>query len=1445
MTVATGSGQGNTAVQQIFSLGSSFYLFSNTIDTTFTASSTAGLGSVTVNGSGFAYSSFVSNGTTFYQLVGGTITSVTYTNGANNQSWTGFSVPAATAFQDLLNSTAFGNLFFGGDDTFNWTPANTSIGSTLAGYDGNDTFNLSGYSSINVLDGGNGNDTINLSGGLGAQYSSNYNFDLSSGNSSDFSISNVETVNLAAGSNYTVIAAHDVVATGNTLTIDGSQLGASDRLIFNTNTGGQSFWVVTGNLVLLGGAGNDILEGGTGTNTFDGGGGNNTVDFLYGQQRYGNGSTGVTANLSISGVQNFGTGFGSGSFTNIQNLIGSPIGDTLTGNNGDNVIDGGGGDDSLFGLGGNDTFIMRSYLNASVDGGTGTDTVVLSKSRSSYSLSISGGTVAALDTSGPFGPSTLTLNNVEYVQFSDQTILLPSSGPVVTTAPINAARNHTYTASSLFSVTPVAGVPITQYQFLDTNTDPLSGSFYINGQIVFPSGSPITIAASQLSQVTFVTSQLGDNLQIRAFDGTYWSAPDNVAWAPFSVTVPNTAPVLTTSDITLTHGQTVALSSLFNVSDVDGDTMTRYQLWDSTNDPNSGYFVINNSIEPAWTVIDITASQLQSSGNYFVAGTVGDGLQIRAFDGAAWSAADNVRWAPFTVTVPVNHAPVLTTTDMTVTHGQTIALSSLYSLSDPDGDQISHFQVWDATTDPNSGYFTVYGQRQAAQTVIDLTGSQAGNTFFVTGTIADNIQIRASDGAAWSAADNVRWAPFTISPPANHAPVLTTANKTLSHGQIVAASSLFSVTDADGDAMTRYQLWDSTNNPNSGHFEVSGVAKPAWTVIDITAAQLAQTSFVAGTVGDGIQIRAFDGVSWSAADTVQWAPFTVTVPVDNAPVLTTSNKNMTQGQSVAASSLFSVTDADGDAMTRYQLWDSTNDPNSGYFVVNGVAQAAWTVIDITAAQLAQTSFVAGTVGDGIQIRAFDGAAWSAADTVQWAPFTVTVPVNHAPVLTTADTAIPHNHSVSLSSLVSVSDPDGDPITRYQLWDSTNDPNSGYFIVNGVAQKAWTVIDITAQQAAQTIFLAGTVADNLQIRASDGAAWSAADTVRWAPFTVSVPADNPPVLTTTNTNLTHGQTVALSSLFSVTDADSDAMTRYQLWDSTNDPNSGHFVVSGVAQAAWTVIDITAAQLSQTSFVAGTVGDGIQIRAFDGMAWSAADTARWAPFTVTVPVDNAPVLTTTDMALNHGQTVALSSLFSVTDADGDAMTRYQLWDSTNDPTSGHFAINGVAQAAWTVIDITAAQLSQTSFVAGGVNDNLQIRAYDGAAWSAADTARWAPFAVTVPVNHAPVLTTTDKTITHGQNVALASLFTVTDADGDAMTRYQLWDSTNDPNSGHFVVNGVAQAAWTVIDISAAQAAQTFFVAGNAGVVDGVQIRAFDGVAWSAADNVQWSPFHVTAG
>src|SRR5258707_6072057 len=264
----------------------------------------------------------------------------------------------------------------------------------------------------------------------------------------------------------------------------------------------------------------------------------------------------------------------------------------------------------------------------------------------------------------------------------------------------------------------------------------------------------------------------------------------------------------------------------------------------------------------------------------------------------------------------------------------------------------------------------------------------------------------------WSA-----WQPFTATAPVDQAPVVSASNAAIASGQSVAASSLFTASDPDGDTITKYEFYDATGN---GHFALGGVAQGAATVIDVTAAQLASTTYQSGSGSDQLYVRANDGTLWST-----WQPFTATAPVDQAPVVSASNAAIASGQSVAASSLFTASDPDGDTLTKYEFYDATG---SGHFAVGGVAQGAATVIDVTAAQLATTSYVTGSATDQLYVRANDGTSWSA-----WQPFMAgpTAPVVTAPNVTTVP-----GQTVAASCLFTASDPEGDTLTKYEFYDAT-------------------------------------------------------------------------------------------------------------------------------------------------------------------------------------------------------------------------------------------------------------------------------------------------------------------------------------------------------------------------------------------------------------------------
>ena len=149
-------------------------------------------------------------------------------------------------------------------------------------------------------------------------------------------------------------------------------------------------------------------------------------------------------------------------------------------------------------------------------------------------------------------------------------------------------------------------------------------------------------------------------------------------------------------------------------------------------------------------------------------------------------------------------------------------------------------------------YLISYNAATQTFTVTDQRGGSPEGTDTVTGV--ENFQF----------ADGVLASSTIATPAVNHAPVVTIppGNVSASAGQVIAASGLFSISDADNDPLT-YFLYDCT--PNGGHFVVNDVAVADLTVVALSASQLAQTTFVAGAAGssDDLAAMAYDGHTYS------------------------------------------------------------------------------------------------------------------------------------------------------------------------------------------------------------------------------------------------------------------------------------------------------------------------------------------------------------------------------------------------------------------------------------------------------------------------------------------------------------------------------------------------------------------------------------------------------
>jgi serralysin len=124
-------------------------------------------------------------------------------------------------------------------------------------------------------------------------------------------------------------------------------------------------------------------------------------------------------------------------------------------------------------------------------------------------------------------------------------------------------------------------------------------------------------------------------------------------------------------------------------------------------------------------------------------------------------------------------------------------------------------------------------------------------------------------------------------------------------------------------------------------------------------------------------------VTWTVNDGTANLTTTSQIAIERAPVATVANSVLNSLVSVAASSLLTASDPDGDAIATYAFKDTGN----GHFVLNGVVQANNQEIDVTAAQLSQLTYQSAGGVDTVQVRVNDGTLWNA-----WQSFTVTGPV---------------------------------------------------------------------------------------------------------------------------------------------------------------------------------------------------------------------------------------------------------------------------------------------------------------------------------------------------------------------------------------------------------------------------------------------------------------------
>ena len=225
---------------------------------------------------------------------------------------------------------------------------------TILGWESNDTI-FAGGDNDNA-DGGSGDDAIEGSLGDDTLVGSFGNDTLFGGAGNDVlnGESGIDIASYAGGSATAVVVDLSIAGAQNTQGDGFDHLIGIQGLIgtgFGDRLSGDDFANQ-----LMGANGNDTLHGNLGDDTLDGGA---QFDFA----NYGLLNIAVTVNLTIAVAQN--TGQGNDQLNSIEGVIGSALGDALTGGTSASLL-GGAGNDTLTGGAGNDT----------LDGGGDVDTAV-------------------------------------------------------------------------------------------------------------------------------------------------------------------------------------------------------------------------------------------------------------------------------------------------------------------------------------------------------------------------------------------------------------------------------------------------------------------------------------------------------------------------------------------------------------------------------------------------------------------------------------------------------------------------------------------------------------------------------------------------------------------------------------------------------------------------------------------------------------------------------------------------------------------------------------------------------------------------------------------------------------------------------------------------------------------------------------------------------------
>lgn len=850
-----------------------------------------------------------------------------------------------------------------------------------------------------------------------------------------------------------------------------------------------------------------------------------------------------------------------------------------------------------------------------------------------------------------------------------------SAATDVASISVMAVNNAPSLAANSLTIAEGQSVTLTSANFATTDADNAPGELtYIVSGV---SGGHFELTAAPGLAITSFTQQQIDNHQVRFVHDGGEAAPayqvavsdgeltDGPQAATIHFTPENDAPSLVANSLTISEAESVVITSA-NLAAADPDH-TPAELTYTVSNVAGGRFELASA--PGASVTSFTQQQINNGQVVFVhdGGEAAPRYDVEISDGALSAGPQ----AATIVFAPVNDAPVLAANSLSITEGQTVALTAVNLAStDPDNGPA---QLTYTVSGVTGGRFELTSAPGIAVTSFTPQQIHDGQVVFVHdgGEAAPAYFVSVDDGALGSAPEAAAITFF----PVNDAPTLATHGLTIGEGQTVI------LTAADLNALdpdtTPAQLTYTVSQVTNGQFEL--IAAPGVAVTSFTQQQVndGQVAFVhnGGETAPAFEVMVSDG----SLSTGSQAATIVFTHANDAPSLVANNLTIAEGQSIVLTAAnVNSTDPDHEAS---HLTYTVSNVAGGHFAMTAAPGAAVTSFTQQQVNAGEVIFVhdGGEAAPAYDITVSDGEQ---SDGPQPSAITFTG-VNDAPVLVARDLTISEGQTVTLTSAnLLAADPDTAPA---QLTYTITNVSGGRFELNSAPGIA--VVSFTQQQVnnGEIAFVhdGNEAAPFFEVLLSDGVA---NDRPHFATVAFTN-VNDAPAMTANSLTIGEGATITLSSEnFSVADPDN---TPAELTYTVSNVAGGRFELVSAPGAIVTSFTQEQINHGQVLFVhdGGEAAPAFDVSVSDG---TLSDGPRAAAISFT-NTNDAPVVVVNQLTLHEGETVTVTGAnLSAIDPDhGPA----ELVFTIGNVSGGRFAFSsdpGTAITAFTQAQVESGEV-----------------------------------------------------------------------------------------------------------------------------------------------------------